>query len=486
MSASTIELAGSEGDSLAALFRERFGHALEARTLCEMQTVARKLAQEHGFQSVDNLVDRLRALPVEAPLVQQVVQAATNNETYFFRDPLSMDTLRAELLPLLIAERSESRRLRIWSAGCSSGEEAYSISILVHELLPDRDDWDITILGTDVDAAAIEKAARGAYTPWSLRCTTDAQKSRYFEPSEDGRFLSLKTKYRRPVSFRVYNLLEADTRPEHAPFDLVLCRNVTIYMHEEGCWKIARRIREAMQPHALWIAGPSDPVPKEGFSSTVHPGLISHSPCSKSEPPRRTFSFSPANRRAAPRSDIAPPPFAPDMARLVAAATCSTGLPPTDKGDPIPPPAPRKLEEGDRDQDRAPPTRSANLLAWAKGRADCGDLVQAALAIEELLKLQPTNADAYRVRAMLHESAGRDVEALGDLKRVLYLEPECATTYLRVGLLLLRTGHPGEAISPLRNALVMSGPQGEFDIEVRRVAGQQLLNAMRLEGDELG
>jgi chemotaxis protein methyltransferase CheR len=160
-------------------------------------------------------------------------------ETFFFRDKGLFSLLKSLILPELIAKRKKQRTLRLWSAGCSTGEEPYSIAIILDELLPRRKDnealWDILILGTDVNKEAVEKAKKGTYGQWSFRMVSPHLQTRYFTTEKDK--WTINESIRNMVEFRTGDLLE-DSFPNSASeihdMDIILCRNVFIYFNREA------------------------------------------------------------------------------------------------------------------------------------------------------------------------------------------------------------------------------------------------------------
>ena len=119
--------------------------------------------------------------------LEAFIAELTIGETYFFRHRAQFDALERTILPDLIARRSQERRLRIWSAGCATGEEPYSLAILLDRMLPDREAWSVMILGTDINRASLEQAQRGTYRSWSFRGVDQATQRRYFTRSGDER-----------------------------------------------------------------------------------------------------------------------------------------------------------------------------------------------------------------------------------------------------------------------------------------------------------
>ena len=159
-----------------------------------------------------------------------VVEALLNNETYFFRDRAPFDVLQRHALPELAQRRAKSKRLRIWSAGCSTGQEAYSLAMLFAEEPEKWRGWTIDILGTDVSTGCIDRARNGSYTQFEVqRGLGINQMIKWFEECADG--WRAVEELRRPIRFQVHNLLEQPPHP--GGFDIVLCRNVLLYLSPE-------------------------------------------------------------------------------------------------------------------------------------------------------------------------------------------------------------------------------------------------------------
>jgi chemotaxis protein methyltransferase CheR len=184
-----------------------------------------------------------------------------NNETYFFRDHGQFDLLRLRLLPELIERRRATKTLRLWSAGCSSGEETYSLAMLLDMLLPERDGWNILILGSDIDEKALAKARRAHYGQWSFRMAPTALKHRYFRRTGDE--WTLDERIRSMVTFRTSNLIgEAFPGAELRDMDLILCRNVFIYFGAAAVAAVAEKLAAALS--------------EGGYLMTAHTELIGH------------------------------------------------------------------------------------------------------------------------------------------------------------------------------------------------------------------
>jgi chemotaxis protein methyltransferase CheR len=222
----------------------------------------------HAGSSAAAVLDALASLAFDAPAWQVVVEALAVGETNFFRQPAWFSQLERQILRPAIERRQSTgaKRLRIWSAGCATGEEAYSLAILVLRLLPNADGWEINITGTDVSNAFLSHAARAVYREWSLRELDDATRERHFTKLDSGRF-ALRPATRAWVTFTPLNL--ADEEPWDSRLtglDLIVCRNVLMYLAPERQRAIAQRLIECLAPDG-WLAT----APAEATAEWFHP-----------------------------------------------------------------------------------------------------------------------------------------------------------------------------------------------------------------------
>jgi chemotaxis protein methyltransferase CheR len=186
-----------------------------------------------------------------------VVEALLNNETYFFRDRAPFDLLQRHALPELAQRRADTKRLRIWSAGCSTGQEAYSLSILFAEQPEKWRGWTIDILGTDVSTGCIDRARTGIYSQFEVqRGLGINQTIKWFEECADG--WRAVEQLRRPVRFQVHNILEQAPHP--GGFDIVLCRNVLLYLSPEKKTLSFERIASSMAQDGWLMLGAGETV----------------------------------------------------------------------------------------------------------------------------------------------------------------------------------------------------------------------------------
>lgn len=236
---------------LRQLLHREAGIALDDGKEYLVQARLGPVARRLGLESVDGLVSELRRRP-GSELEREVVEALVTTETSFFRDVHPFESLREVVLPELISRRRSLRTLRIWSAACSSGQEPYSIAILLRESFPELEAWDVRILASDVSRAMIERARAGRYTQLEInRGLPTALLLRYFE--RDGLFWRAVEPIRRMVELREINLTRP--LPPLPAMDLIFLRNVLIYFGPEARRRILERVLERLAPDGYLLVG---------------------------------------------------------------------------------------------------------------------------------------------------------------------------------------------------------------------------------------
>jgi chemotaxis protein methyltransferase CheR len=251
-----MQVSDSSSRILAGLLEARTGQQLTMSRRWRIETALASLLRERGIATLDELITIL-VMGREPALANHVVEALLNNETYFFRDRQPFDLLAAQALPALAKPRSDKKRLSIWSAGCSTGQEVYSLSMLFAEDPLKWQGWTIDILGTDVSSGVVDRARSGTYSQFEVqRGLGINQMIRWFEESEDG-WRAVEA-IRRPVRFQVHNLLEPPPHP--GQFDIVLCRNVLLYLSAEKRTLAFDRLASAMAPDGVLMLGAGETV----------------------------------------------------------------------------------------------------------------------------------------------------------------------------------------------------------------------------------
>lgn len=186
---------------------------------------------ELEISDFDTYIKFLSLGPYQNIEFQEMFNRITINETSFFRNEPQLDVFEKRILPELLEARKTTKRLRIWSAACSSGEEPFTLAMLVHRTLGIRlPDWHVEILGTDISEKTLAIANSGKYASYAMRNTPDLTKKRYFK--EEGAFWLLNEDIRSMVNFELHNLKDSLAAKRHGTWDVIFCRNVMIYFDD--------------------------------------------------------------------------------------------------------------------------------------------------------------------------------------------------------------------------------------------------------------
>ena len=251
-----MQVSDSSCRILAGLLEARTGQQLTNSRRWRIETALASILRERAISTIDELITRL-VMGNEPALAANVVEALLNNETYFFRDRNPFDLLAVEALPALAAKRHASRRLRIWSAGCSTGQEAYSLAMIFAADPVRWSGWTIDILATDVSSSVIDRARAGVYTQFEVQRGLGVKEMmRWFGEDDDG--WRIADSLRRDIRFQVHNILEP--APSPGQFDIVLCRNVLLYLSLDRRRQAFDRLAAAMAPEAWLMLGAGETV----------------------------------------------------------------------------------------------------------------------------------------------------------------------------------------------------------------------------------
>jgi chemotaxis protein methyltransferase CheR len=413
---------------LSELIADRTGLHFPPERHRDLQRALQSAAAEFGFADSARCAEWLLSTPLSRSQLQTLASHLTIGETYFFREPQTFDALSQHILPALIQRRrGRDQRLRLWSAACSTGEEPYSLAILVRQLLPDWPDWHVRILATDINEGSLQKAAAGVYGEWSFRQSPAGFKEQYFTPAKGGRF-ALLPQVRDCVSFVQLNLA-GDSFPSLATdtnaMDVILCRNLLIYFTPAHARKLVESLHHALMDEAWLAVSPSEcsQVLFSQFTAVNFPGSVLYrkgrgEPLS---PPRWTPAPAPA-----PVSNRAPLFEAPQRQEPIAPAE-TPDLPEAADG-------PRKF----------------SLLTRAL--ANQGRLPEALTWSERWIAADKIDPVAHYVHAMILGEQGERDAARRSLNRAVYLQPEFALAHFALGN-LARGDARSEANRHFENAL---------------------------------
>lgn len=393
----------------------------------------------------------------------------TIGETFFFRYAEQFAALRETILPGLIAGRETERSLRVWSAGCSTGAEPYSVAILLHQLLgPDLPDWRIAIVGTDISIAALATARTAEYGRWALRTLPPEERLRHFHrvPASPGATreggYALRPEFRRMVRFERQNLMSLldGTVPESFDgFDLILCRNVLIYFSAESVAGIVRALGRRLRPGGWLLIGHAEPHPAfAGWFEAVNlPGTVAYRrPLESVLAPVTRIRAEPASvaaRSAAvlpsrePDSiaDARPEPPAAEAARPASVAIASAAV----EG--------RQADAAlHAALDEAVAAPGEDVLQTIRTLADTGETGAAWRLLRTTLAARPTDAPLRLYEGLLAQGFGREAEAERAFRGALYLDRGYVMAHYHLGLLLGALGRTADARRALDNAVALS------------------------------
>ena len=430
-------------------------------------------AEEFGFEDVPSCAEWLLSTPLTDAQLQVLASHLTIGETYFFRDKQTFAVLRDRVLPdLIAARRGREQRLRLWSAGCSSGEEAYSLAILVRQVLPDFADWQVTVLATDINGRSLRKAVAGAYGEWSFRDAAPGFKARYFSRDAAGRYVILP-EIREMVTFAHLNLVE-DTYPSLATdtnaMDLIFCRNVLMYFTPSQTRNVIAKLHHAMVDGGWLAVSPSEASQAlfPEFATRNFPGVILY-------------------QKTDGKADVATPRWRPvdaDADYFPPALDAPVVWPPLPRAPelvPLEPPPPELPQQPPLARDPASTlTRATALYAdghyaeaaeallgalqdhgprpeifslLARATANQGNLAEAGQWCDRWIAADKLDSGGHYLRAVILLEQGAQEEARASLQRAVYLHGDFVLAHFALGNLARSRGRPGEARKHFANAL---------------------------------
>jgi chemotaxis protein methyltransferase CheR len=246
-----MSLSTASFEFVRAVLRQHSAHHLEEDKVYLVETRLLPMARRHGFPSVEDLLIHLRSHGNNR-LIGELVESMTIKETFFFRDSHAFEALQQKVIPELIQRRSGVRCLNVWSAACSSGQEPYSVALLLHHHFPELCGWNVRLLASDVSEEMLERGRRGRYTDLEVSrgLPPDLRKA-CFQEQDMG--WQIRDDLRRMVEWQRINLDSA--WPSLPPLDLILLRNVLIYFELSTRQQILNRVRQVLQPDGYLMLG---------------------------------------------------------------------------------------------------------------------------------------------------------------------------------------------------------------------------------------
>lgn len=462
-------------DTLSRLISGRFGLHFPENKYKALAKGVLAASRELGMD-IDQLIQALESDPSKE-ILDVLTARLTIGETYFLRDKNLFQILQDHILRGIINHpKRNDKRIIFWSAGCATGEEPYSIAILMDEMMPAFKNWDITIIGSDINSTAIEKARKGIYSTWSLRETPQKIIKKYFTQVDGGLF-EIVPRIRQRVDFFQLNLMDDNyevTLSYYEPMDVVLCRNVLMYFNDLDRNTTLKKLSDRIIDNGWLITGPAESgfVDLPEFTSVRFPGALYHRKGTPRKPVELPQPILPSGRVSNAR-----PPSSEPTQRRITDRTSGSAI----RGAPnVRPPEKPKYDtyqeavkdyhQGDYSQainrlhtilsepqsrNNAFLIKTESIMLMAKAYANIGELQQARAWCERAIETEKLNPEIYYLLATLSHSAGDRDASVKSLKQSIYLDPEFIMAHFTLGMLLLQEGKAAESRKSMKNALTL-------------------------------
>ncbi|WP_027998868.1 CheR family methyltransferase [Sinorhizobium arboris] len=425
----------------------KVGLSFPASRKSTVAAAIRRIMEQHGLGDSQTLLVRLG---LDQDLADDAIAAITVGETHFFRDPEQFQLIRQEILPELRRRRPVGRVLRIWSLGCATGEEPYSLAILCEE---EGALEEVRISAADVSRKALAAATTAEYGEWSLRNTDPDVRRRCFT-SFDGRF-RLNEGLRRQVGFTHLNLgHDALPAPERglADFDLILCRNLLVYVDASAIRRIARQLFSCLAAGGWLLTAPTDPPlwKHAPFETSITPGGVVY---------RRTTAAGGSRKTVTAPFSVLERPTGKAPLRAPRGRPCVTGTPDAHASDP------------------------AKLIAGKiHERLDRGESREAAHLARQGVESHPLSAEVHFVEGLCHVANGENDAGAAAFRRVVYLDSTLAAAQFFLGVCLKESDQQA-ALRAFGNTLAwcLSRPPGERVALMPEATAEELAKRARRE-----
>ena len=437
--------------SLSELVAVRMGLYFPPERWGDLERGIAAAAPDFNFPDRESCARWLLSAPLTRRMNEVLASHLSVGETYFFREKQSLEILGEQVLPQLLQVRRHERRLRIWSAGCSTGEEAYTIAMLLDGLIPDIQAWNVTILATDFNPKFLRKAAQGVYGEWSFRDAPNWLRGRYFTKIGEGRF-EIIPRIRKMVTFSYLNFAD-DVYPSLSnntgAMDIIFCRNVLMYFTAERARQVTGNFHRALVDGGWLIVSPAEasnallpsftPVefPEAVLYRKTAGAALSVSPVSRS---KQEVSIS-WERSPGRDSHYRGPEACPELVEVAAPAT---------PHDVAIFPVPELIQKP-----AAQPDKRETPSIMARDCANQGRLGEALEWCEKAIIADKMNpAHHYLLATVLQEQGQHDI-AIQSLMRVLYLDPDFVLAHFALGNLHQSQGRYRQAQRYFENTLLL-------------------------------
>jgi chemotaxis protein methyltransferase CheR len=461
-------------DSLSPGLLTQFSEFIAARTALhfprerwdDLERKAGSAAKEFGYADAESFIRWLTSSPVSRDQIEILASHLTISETYFWREPQVFDALLEHILPELVRSREGSGKLlRIWSAGCSTGEEPYSIAIALSRVIPAPGDWNIAILATDINPRILRKANAGIYGEWSFRNAPSWLKDGYFQRRKDGK-LEILPQIRKMVTFSYLNLAE-DIYPSPinntSAMDIIFCRNVLMYFAPGRARQVVQGLFCSLTDGGWLVVSASELSSHifPQFSSVNFPGAVVYRKETLGARPAGINNFEDIlfqKEIIQPTLEILAQAEQPALPHLfLDIETTEANERPEDQQalyEEVLNLLPGKGDTQEEDETAGEKVRIP-ITGLIRSFADSGKLSEALALCDKAIAGDKLEPSLYYLRAVILQEENRFDEAVTSLKRTLYLDPNHALAYFTMGNLVLHQGDIKFAKRCFDNALAL-------------------------------
>jgi chemotaxis protein methyltransferase CheR len=454
---------------LSNIVANRLGLHFPKERWHDLEQGIRLTVQQTNQNDLGVSIQSLISTPLSKKQLEILASNLTIGETYFFRDRKFFDVLESHILPDLIDERrGKDQHLRIWCAGCCTGEEPYSIAILLHQVIPDLSDWNITILATDINPHFLAKMEAGVYSEWSFRDVPNEIKEKYFTRAPNKCFEILKS-IKRMITPSYHNLVE-DCYPSLLnntnAMDIIICRNVLMYFTPENAGKVIKGFYRSLVEGGWLIVGPSEVSQTlfTQFTTEYLPEAILYKKDGSSPSIVSIYNIQPeptVEPEFADEQKVVDEPYLPDEQQAPIQLNVEQE---------IPQPITSLYFEAQALNERGQYVEAMKKLAeyfnynyndanahalLARVYANQGKLREAFAWCEKAISLDKINPAHYYLLAAILQEQVQFEEAIVSLKRAIYLDYNFVLAHVALGNITARLGNIHESRRCYRNALAL-------------------------------
>lgn len=454
---------------ISTMIANRFGLHFPPERWHELERALLKAALDTNEAELQLLGTTSHLSHLSKRAAQALINQLTVGETYFLRDKKLFNALRKEIFPELIRKRRGVQKyMRIWSAGCCTGEEPYSIAILLREILPDLKDWSITILATDINPVFLRKMESGLYREWSFRDTPSDFRLQYFTVTEQGLY-RIDPEIQKMVTSEYLNLAD-DSYPSlfnnTNAMDLIICRNVMIYFVPEMIRKITEGFNKSLADGGYLVVGPSE-VPSislQGFTDVLLAGTILYRKVEGDRGVRPDYQPEPELSLLMPGNSLLAKDFQDDPAEInLQQEFVSVAAKPQEAGSEKNPFRDAERLCGDGlyhealtvlEKSTQPGSRDPKVFGlMARIYANLGYLDKALTWCQKAIDADKMNPALHYFQAIILQEQKHFEESVISLRSAIYLDPKHILAHAALGNILAKVGKTADSNKSYRNAM---------------------------------